>query len=110
MIRKTRYISSARSGMIRRKRWQGMLSLLLATTLILLLPLSCLSALEPETTASGDQAVAGESGESQNAPDVDYRSKGVGQQEMEIPSLDKVQCASYFCYDRTTRQVILAKD
>lgn len=87
-----------------------MLSLLLAAALALLLPLSSLFALEPDTTASGDQAVSGESSESNNTPDVDYRSKGVGQQEMEIPSLDKVQCASYFCYDRTTRQVIIAKD
>ncbi|MEE3351916.1 MAG: hypothetical protein VZR13_05870 [Saccharofermentanaceae bacterium] len=110
MNRNIRYTSSGRSGMIRRTRWQGMLSLLLAALLVLILPLNSLLALDPETTASGDQAVAGESGESKNAPDVDYRSKGVGQQEMELPSLDKVQCASYFCYDRTTRQVIIAKD
>ena len=48
MIRKTRYISSARSGMIRRKRWQGMLSLLLAALLVLILPLNSLLALDPE--------------------------------------------------------------
>ncbi|HAU50697.1 MAG TPA: hypothetical protein DCW43_02870, partial [Clostridiales bacterium] len=67
MNRNIRYTSSGRSGMIRRTRWQGMLSLLLAALLVLILPLNSLLALDPETTASGDQAVAGESGESKNA-------------------------------------------
>jgi len=37
-------------------------------------------------------------------------SQGVGQQTIDLPSLDKVQCASYFCYDRTAKQVILSKN
>ncbi|MBO4687531.1 MAG: D-alanyl-D-alanine carboxypeptidase [Clostridiales bacterium] len=41
---------------------------------------------------------------------VDGSSKGVGQQVLDLPSLDEVQCASYYCYDRTTGQVLLAKE
>jgi len=40
----------------------------------------------------------------------DFGNTGeVGQQVVALPSLDQVQCASYFCYDRTTNEVLLAK-
>ena len=60
-----------------------------------------------ETTAASDggQSVAGTP-----AGSVDGSSKGVGQQVLELPSLDQVQCASYYCYDRTTGQVIISKE
>lgn len=60
-----------------------------------------------ETTAASDggQSVAGTP-----AGSVDGSSKGVGQQVLALPSLDQVQCASYYCYDRTTGQVIISKE
>ena len=41
---------------------------------------------------------------------VDGSSKGVNQQVLDLPSLDQVQCASYYCYDRTTGQVLISKE
>ncbi len=41
---------------------------------------------------------------------IDGSSKGVGQMDLTLPSLDQVQCASYFCFDRTTREVIISKN
>ena len=35
---------------------------------------------------------------------------GVGQQEITLPPLDEVQCASYFSYDRTTGETLIAKN
>ncbi|MBO4928751.1 MAG: D-alanyl-D-alanine carboxypeptidase [Clostridiales bacterium] len=55
---------------------------------------------EPETSAATVET---------NDPfAVDGSSKGVGQMDLQLPSLDQVQCASYYCYDRTTGEVLLA--
>ncbi len=58
-----------------------------------------------ETTTTATQS---EEGQKPGRKSTD--SQGVGQQTIDLPSLDKVQCASYFCYDRTTKQVILSKN
>ena len=111
MIRNVRNTSSGNAGKTPRTRWQTILSLILAVTILsCFIPMQMLRAQDPETSESGEQTVAGATGETTTGSDVDFRSKGVGQQKMEIPSLDKVQCASYFCYDRTTGQVIIAKE
>ncbi len=113
MIRNNRHSSIPASRSLRKNRWQNLVSAALTLAIALcLIPIQSLRAIETETTPSGDTAqVAGaEPGSSETTGEVDFGSKGVSQQEMEIPPLDKVQCASYFCYDRTTGEVILAKD
>ena len=74
-----------------------------------MIPAAFLSALEPD-----DATVAGETtpaaSDSSSSQDVDFGSKGVGQQTVALPPLDKIQCASYYCYDRTTGQVLLSKN
>lgn len=89
------------------------LSMLLTVVITMtMIPAAFLSALEPD-----DASVAGETTSSAasdpssaTSSDVDFGSKGVGQQTVALPSLDKIQCASYFCYDRTTGQVLLSKN
>ena len=109
MIRKERLTSSRSAAVMRHGRWQSLLSLLLVAMVALcVLPIRDLRAIEPETTPAGNEQVV--AGSSETSEDVDFNSKGVGQMEMELPALDKVQCASYFCYDRTAKQVLLAKD
>ena len=99
MTRLARHTSS-------RNRWVSLASILLTVMIALCaLPVRSLYALESETDSSADGA-----GTTETNDDVDYKSKGVGQMDLEIPPLDKVQCASYFCYDRTTKQVIMAKE
>ncbi|MBO4494842.1 MAG: D-alanyl-D-alanine carboxypeptidase [Clostridiales bacterium] len=47
----------------------------------------------------------------QTTPPNDFGNTGeVGQQVLTLPTLDQVQCTSYYCYDRTTGEVILAKN
>lgn len=89
------------------------LSMLLTIVIALTwIPAAALMALEPDETSAGDTAavVAGTPDGTTSQQDVDFGSKGVGQQEVALPALDKIQCASYFCYDRTTKQVILSKN
>lgn len=108
MTRLARHTSSGTLRVSRRNRWVKLASVVLTAMLTFCaLPVRSLYAQDPETTSSGDAEVAAGT---ETSEDVDFNSKGVGQMEMEIPPLDKVQCASYFCYDRTTKQVLLAKD
>ncbi|MBR5040899.1 MAG: D-alanyl-D-alanine carboxypeptidase [Clostridiales bacterium] len=89
------------------------LSMLLTIVIALTwIPAASLIALDPADTSAGDTAaaVAGTPDGTTSQQDVDFGSKGVGQQEVALPSLDKIQCASYFCYDRTTKQVLLSKN
>ncbi|MBO4473376.1 MAG: D-alanyl-D-alanine carboxypeptidase [Clostridiales bacterium] len=66
---------------------------------------------EPETSDTASVVAGTDNTAATTDPySVDGSSKGVGQQELELPSLDQVQCASYYCYDRTTGQVLLAKE
>ncbi len=86
------------------------LSMLLTVVITMtMIPTAFLSALEPD-----DGVVAGETtpaaSDSASSQDVDFGSKGVGQQTVALPSLDQIQCASYFCYDRTTGRVLLSKN
>ena len=103
----TTRINSNRAGM---KRKHSVLAGFLAFMMVLA-PAAALRrhvlASDNETTAASDggQSVAGTP-----AGSVDGSSKGVGQQVLELPSLDQVQCASYYCYDRTTGQVIISKE
>ncbi|MBR2751991.1 MAG: hypothetical protein IKD90_12770 [Clostridiales bacterium] len=63
------------------------------------------SATEGTTAATSQQEISGET----TVPS-DFGNTGeVGQQNLQLPTLDQVQCASYFCYDRTTKEVLLAK-
>ena len=102
----TRRIKMNRAGM---KRKHSVLAGFLAFMMVLA-PATALHryvlASDNETTAStdGGQSVSGTPGS------VDGSSKGVGQQVLDLPSLDQVQCASYYCYDRTTGQVIISKE
>ena len=81
------------------------------TLMMVLVPASALRryvlASDNETTAASD---GGQSVSGTPAGSVDGSSKGVGQQTLALPSLDQVQCASYYCYDRTTGQVIISKE
>lgn len=103
----TSRINSNRAGM---KRKHSVLAGFLALMMVLV-PASALRryvlALDNETTAASD---GGQSVSGTPAGSVDGSSKGVGQQTLALPSLDQVQCASYYCYDRTTGQVIISKE
>ena len=52
--------------------------------------------------AGSDSSSADNTAATTDPYSVDGSSKGVGQQVLDLPSLDEVQCASYYCYDRTT--------
>ena len=103
----TSRINSNRAGM---KRKHSVLAGFLAFMMVLV-PASALRryvlASDNETTAASD---GGQSVSGTPAGSVDGSSKGVGQQTLALPSLDQVQCASYYCYDRTTGQVIISKE
>ena len=92
------------------KRKHSVLAGFLAFMMVLV-PASALRryvlASDNETTAASD---GGQSVSGTPAGSVDGSSKGVGQQTLALPSLDQVQCASYYCYDRTTGQVIISKE
>lgn len=92
------------------KRKHSVLAGFLALMMVLV-PASALRryvlASDNETTAASD---GGQSVSGTPAGSVDGSSKGVGQQTLALPSLDQVQCASYYCYDRTTGQVIISKE
>ncbi len=87
----------------RREGWKSVVAMLLV----------CLSAFryvladpDPTTSSTGDDGTAFVT---ENA-DPEFGNTGeVGQQVLSLPSLDQVQCASYFCYDRTTKQVLISK-
>ena len=103
----TTRINSNRAGM---KRKHSVLAGFLAFMMVLA-PAAALRrhvlASDNETTAASD---GGQSVSGTPAGSVDGSSKGVGQQTLALPSLDQVQCASYYCYDRTTGQVIISKE
>lgn len=82
-------IRSRNTGLLRRK---GLLSFVLSIVMVCSwAPIFGLRADEPTESTNGN-------------------SKGVAQQEVVLPSLEEVQCASYYCYDRTTGEVLISKN
>ena len=112
-----------------RSRFSRRFSVILSAILVAVIAFSYLPALSSGLIASDDtsasdnetsasdtsdtaQVVAGQDSTATTTDpySVDGSSKGVGQQVLELPSLDQVQCASYYCYDRTTGEVLISKE